>query len=362
LIKDYQLSKNEYRAILGFLEQLENPTENFRKQIQDLLSKIWGYHYSVLWVTDEAGNISYPHLYQIQDKVIYDYLDNYEQQDFLHPQKHLNKMSDKRVFGIYDMVSFDQFEKSEFYKGFMKKHQYYDEMVVNFTFQNRLIGTLGLLRAKGERPFNRHDVKRFEVISTFIAQKIANHMMLENLENQKRILEAHSNNSSLGLIILDSSFRTLYYNWSAKEILYDILANENEKTIDYFVKKHLIGHKNVKLGFETSIFSPSFQQYTIHVVPDLYSKIKYQKESVYFVQLIPDNSCRVHTPQVIDEFSFLTPREKEICYLVQQGYTNLQIAEQLFISINTVKRHIQNIFEKLNVKNRTSLLNKLNRF
>lgn len=51
----------------------------------------------------------------------------------------------------------------------------------------------------------------------------------------------------------------------------------------------------------------------------------------------------------------LTPREKEVAHLVFCGCTNAQIADQLYISLSTVKSHIQNIFEKLQVSNRVSL-------
>jgi DNA-binding NarL/FixJ family response regulator len=53
--------------------------------------------------------------------------------------------------------------------------------------------------------------------------------------------------------------------------------------------------------------------------------------------------------------SSLTPREKEILLLVSKGLTNKQIAEQLFISENTVKNHMKNLLEKLNLENRVQL-------
>lgn len=51
----------------------------------------------------------------------------------------------------------------------------------------------------------------------------------------------------------------------------------------------------------------------------------------------------------------LTPREKEILLLITEGITNKQIAEQLFISENTVKNHIKNLLEKLGLENRVQL-------
>jgi DNA-binding NarL/FixJ family response regulator len=52
----------------------------------------------------------------------------------------------------------------------------------------------------------------------------------------------------------------------------------------------------------------------------------------------------------------LTQREKEILVLIVRGLSNQQIADQLFISIPTVKTHRSNILAKCDVKNTASLV------
>jgi DNA-binding NarL/FixJ family response regulator len=75
---------------------------------------------------------------------------------------------------------------------------------------------------------------------------------------------------------------------------------------------------------------------------------------------------RSMTGRIIDEFQRmvnpdfrndpdwdkLTPRESEILEILCTGATNQEIADQLFISENTVKVHVHSILEKLNVNNR----------
>ncbi|MGC4038311.1 MAG: response regulator transcription factor [Chitinophagaceae bacterium] len=56
------------------------------------------------------------------------------------------------------------------------------------------------------------------------------------------------------------------------------------------------------------------------------------------------------------EQPLLTKREKEILGLITEGLTNAQIAEKLFISIDTVDSHRKNLYSKLNVKNIASLM------
>lgn len=55
-------------------------------------------------------------------------------------------------------------------------------------------------------------------------------------------------------------------------------------------------------------------------------------------------------------FSSLTAREKQILNFLAAGYTNSQIAEELVISVYTVKNHVHNVLEKLGFENRTQLV------
>jgi DNA-binding NarL/FixJ family response regulator len=55
------------------------------------------------------------------------------------------------------------------------------------------------------------------------------------------------------------------------------------------------------------------------------------------------------------EKPLLSDREKEIVQLVAQGYRNREIGEKLFISEQTVKNHLHNIFDKLGVSDRLEL-------
>jgi ATP/maltotriose-dependent transcriptional regulator MalT len=58
----------------------------------------------------------------------------------------------------------------------------------------------------------------------------------------------------------------------------------------------------------------------------------------------------------------LTGREKEIITLVEKGMSNHKIAEKLFVSENTVKTHLKNIFSKTEASNRTDLIHKLRKY
>ena len=58
----------------------------------------------------------------------------------------------------------------------------------------------------------------------------------------------------------------------------------------------------------------------------------------------------------------LTLREIDIVSLLNEGNTNKLIGEKLYISMNTVKSHIRNIYSKMDVKNRNELKEKMSDF
>lgn len=53
----------------------------------------------------------------------------------------------------------------------------------------------------------------------------------------------------------------------------------------------------------------------------------------------------------------LSKREFEILGLLAEGYKNQEIADKLFISFSTVKKHVENIYSKLQVHSRIELVN-----
>jgi LuxR family maltose regulon positive regulatory protein len=52
----------------------------------------------------------------------------------------------------------------------------------------------------------------------------------------------------------------------------------------------------------------------------------------------------------------LTPRELEILHLISKGYSNPEIADELVVTINTIKKHTSNIYGKLGVGSRTQAI------
>lgn len=70
-------------------------------------------------------------------------------------------------------------------------------------------------------------------------------------------------------------------------------------------------------------------------------------------------NTREHRKKEVFENKGLTKREQEIVNLVIQGLNNYEIAERLVISTETVKKHLSNVFNKMEVNTRSALTAKV---
>lgn len=57
----------------------------------------------------------------------------------------------------------------------------------------------------------------------------------------------------------------------------------------------------------------------------------------------------------------LSNREYEVLQLLAKGHSNAEIAENLFLSLSTIKTHVSNLFVKMDVKNRVQAIEKAKR-
>lgn len=72
-------------------------------------------------------------------------------------------------------------------------------------------------------------------------------------------------------------------------------------------------------------------------------------------EMPPNTSSPALGSKTSRERTQLSQREREIIVLIAQGYKNKEIAEKMFITEQTVKNHLHNVFDKLGVSDRLEL-------
>lgn len=80
----------------------------------------------------------------------------------------------------------------------------------------------------------------------------------------------------------------------------------------------------------------------------------------YLSSPLSERAIEVYTQSIerdtLDPYETLTDREREVLYMVAQGYTSSEIAERLYISQRTVETHRTNLMHKLDLRNHTHLI------
>lgn len=143
------------------------------------------------------------------------------------------------------------------------------------------------------------------------------------------------------LVIFDLNKNTKQYI----DCIKDIKENSDAKVmiLDFYEDKRLFS-KCMKLGVDSYILA-NIEGEGIRYAAKLISKGK-----KYFDSDLVENYMKKDN---LEEMKELTKREKEILICISKGKTNNEIAQELCITEHTVKKHTSNIFDKLNLRDRT---------
>jgi PAS domain S-box-containing protein len=84
-------------------------------------------------------------------------------------------------------------------------------------------------------------------------------------------------------------------------------------------------------------------------------RVRVGKRTLFVAVVLPPSAAEL-ARQVSEKVAPLTVREREVVALIALGLTTSRIAEQLFISAETVRTHVRNVMAKLGVHTRVELV------
>jgi len=143
------------------------------------------------------------------------------------------------------------------------------------------------------------------------------------------------------LVIFDLNRKTKEYLNCIKEVKEK--TNAKVMILDFYEDSRLFS-KCMKIGVDSYILA-NIEGESIKYAVKLLAKGK-----KYFDSDLVENYMRKDN---LNEIKELTKREKEILLCISKGKSNQEIATDLCITEHTVKKHTSNIFEKLNLRDRT---------
>jgi DNA-binding NarL/FixJ family response regulator len=93
---------------------------------------------------------------------------------------------------------------------------------------------------------------------------------------------------------------------------------------------------------------------TVTTASDFYTDRQLRASPMYVDYLRPHLDAVSQSRRRSRQATRLTPRQSELLRLVALGYTNHQIARRLSVTEATVRKHLEHIFERLQVTSRTA--------
>lgn len=177
------------------------------------------------------------------------------------------------------------------------------------------------------------------VIRRGVSQILSDEECIERLDEGYMCTDVKKNNYDLA--IFDLNRNTKQYI----DCIREIKKNTDTKVmiLDFYEDTRFFS-KCMKLGVDSYILA-NIEGEGIKYAARLLSKGK-----KYFDSDLVENYMKKDS---LEEIKELTKREKEILLCISKGKSNNEIAEDLCITEHTVKKHTSNIFEKLNLRDRT---------
>ncbi|MEH7403097.1 response regulator transcription factor [Gottfriedia acidiceleris] len=203
--------------------------------------------------------------------------------------------------------------------------------------------------------FNHHENKTFIFVeNTLFVSGICTILLHHNLDARK--IDFHEINSSN----LNESFFICHVKNEEMEAKSQLLKLIDQN-INIVIIKNNIDYNEIeslmKIGVNGICLTDIDEQYLLHIVRQVQSS-QFFLDSRLTNFIIQENTRLLENGKKKKELDYeamnnlLTKREIEILQLLAQGYSNIQIGAELFISSKTVKNHVSNLIQKLQVSDR----------
>jgi DNA-binding CsgD family transcriptional regulator len=190
----------------------------------------------------------------------------------------------------------------------------------------------------------------FFAIGDFVGLIIFSYYMYLGIFELKRQKFAKFSVLGYSLIWISGLLFVIPLNWGFKTFSLPLESVKMGSVFEMLVLTYAITYRVKILHKENKRFGNEIKKH-LKLILDLEEKLESNEHDKY--------SSVESKIESISKKNNLTERESDILLQIINGLNNHKISEKLFISINTVKFHTRNIYEKLNIKKRTEIAPKI---
>ncbi|MBN1848445.1 MAG: hypothetical protein JW932_07660 [Deltaproteobacteria bacterium] len=266
--------------------------------------------------------------------------------------------------------SYDSFKPTEYYNNFLKPQKIHHKLIVNMVAEKELYGRIVLTRPRKSKRFTKDEIRTAKIISPYLAHALAHSDLRKEIRLKGSLLDYIEKRSSIGIILLDEGLRMIYRNEKAEEICDKL--EEKSSTFDPsdpIVSRLFKDCREIKAGLNgcpaggmmvprnSVIKGPDHTCFSL-ITKALDHGTGWEGSRTFMISIQEQSRGNIN-PQYLMRTFHLSKREIDVITLLFLGLKNSQIAGKLFVSEVTIKKHLQNIYDKVGVSNRTSLINRI---
>jgi len=206
-----------------------------------------------------------------------------------------------------------------------------------------------------QEPFTQRETRILEFVRPHLCEAIKNLALKEGLIDRISTAEGDPLESSIPVVQVTKDSMIVHQNPKFRE-LFNFGPGENlGASLARFLERKIIDYEK----FSNSEI-PETEFFWYCLCPNLFQvSITRGDDDLWLLRLHPMRGACPGSNPLLEEYG-LTPKEKEVCCAVRQGFDNREIASQLFISYHTAKTHLKNIYRKLKIPSRPRLVSFLN--
>ena len=270
-----------------------------------------------------------------------------------------------------DLISSPSLHSSEYFNDLLRPMNIYHEVDIYLKSKGSVRGFIGLFRHAKSKDFSVEDVELMRAMSPYLTTALENMDLRSKSELDGTIVEIIGGQHPYGLILLNESINLIYMNQKAKWFCEELNENYSGGRKGLFsIPEVLIKDCRAikeQTKRESGIFSILPINKVVNSMREKYSvttrmldnNMNPGMKNIFVVLVEKINTFGLLNEEKVQELLQLTKREAEIVFHLFEGEKNSEIAEKLFISEKTVKRHIQNVSDKIGVRNRTGIMHKV---